>query len=267
MSTDVVSGDTAYRSDSPAPAPEPMQLDPVEKTDAPFTVEQLGEMAEHNADMRVSEKDWLDNASAELKIKRDLRGDGLPDERPVVEVRAAETDRPYSLKEASRELSEAHRVQKASDALRRARAIVGSNHPITEADIRRHDLFNQQLSEQTEHYGEKPSEIPFNPLGMIEDGKFVKPLADDQKVTLDEALTPRQAAKQIGNWREWQERAQNELVEALRGEEAQRQVVEVAQQIQQPQPRPAQPAQQQRPQPQVDPVAAAQRQRLAAQQA
>src|SRR5262249_3606221 len=58
-----------------------------------------------------------------------------------------------------------------------------------------------------------------------------------------------------------------ELVEALRGEEAQRQVVEVAQQIQQPQPRPAQPAQQQRPQPQVDPVAAAQRQRLAAQQA
>src|SRR5262249_26348515 len=48
-----------------------------------------------------------------------------------------------------------------------------------------------------------------------------------------------------------------ELVEALRGEEAQRQVVEAAQQVQQqPAPRPAPIQQQQRPQPQADPLAA-----------
>src|SRR5262249_57793842 len=65
---------------------------------------------------------------------------------------------------------------------------------------------------------------------------------------------------------EWQADAQEQLVTALQGEEAKRQVVEAAQQIQQAQPRPA-PVQQQPRQPQVDPVAAAQRQHLAAQQA
>src|SRR5262249_49408739 len=155
----------------------------------------------------------------------------------------------------------------ATAALQKAREAINSTRPISDEDIRQHADNVHELGTQT-GMSEKPGEVPWNPMGLIEDGKFVKPLKDDERIGLDHAITARQAARQIGNWREWQTRAQDALVEALRGEEAARQVTEVAQQIQQqPRPAPVQPVQQQRPQPQVDPVAAAQRQHLAAQQA
>ena len=267
--TDILSGDTAYRSDSPPPAPEPTVTMPLPSdtraSDAAFSVEQLGDMAESAAENRISEREWLDNAASELKQKRERDGDGLDGTPPIVEVRASRQGEAYKLREAQKEYSEGHRLYSATAALQKAREAINSTRPVSDEDIRQHADNVHELGIQA-GTPEKPGEAPWNPMGLIEDGKFVKPLRDDQKVTLDEALTPRQAAKQIGNWREWQAAAQEQLVTALQGEEAKRQVVEAAQQIQQAQPRPA-PVQQQPRQPQVDPVAAAQRQHLAAQQA
>src|SRR5262249_44147401 len=154
------------------------------------------------------------------------RGDAIDDNPPVVPVEAAERDRPYSLKEAAAEVSDGHRMQWASHALRNARAIVGNSKPVTEAEARQYERDVHVI--QT-GMPQKPSEIGFNPTGLIEDGKFVKPLKDDEKIGLDHALNPRQAAKQLGDFREWQRQAQDELARTLQDQESQRQVVEAAQ--------------------------------------
>src|SRR5262249_20061542 len=111
----------------------------------------------------------------------------------------------------------------------------------------------------------KPSEPGWQNVGLVDDkGNEVPKLPNDLRVGLDESLTPRQAAKQIGNWREQAEATERALLEYFQGAEAKAQVTEAAQQIQ-PAPRPA-PVQQQPRQPQVDPLAA-QKAHLAAQAA
>src|SRR5215831_16187588 len=100
--TDILSGDTAYRSDSPPPAPEPTVTMPLPSdtraSDAAFSVEQLGDMAESAAENRISEREWLDNAASELKQKRERDGDGLDGTPPIVEVRASRQGEAYKLR-------------------------------------------------------------------------------------------------------------------------------------------------------------------------
>jgi len=263
--SDVVYRENPTANPEPPPSAEPMRLEEQRSSDRAFTPEGLAEVSEYTSENRLSERDWHDFGARELRKQRERDGGfDSADETRVVPVEAAKRDEPYSLKEAARELSEGHRKSWLANSLRTARAVVGNYRPVSDEDVARYD---RNLTEAGLTY--KPSEQGETQMGLMTDGgREIPKLRDDQRVTADLELTPRQAAKLTGNWREWQERAQNELVETLRGEEAKRQVVEAAQQLrQQPAPRPAQPAPQQQPQLQVDPVAAAQRQHLAAQQA
>src|SRR5262249_2724879 len=183
--TDVtISGDVAIRSDN-APPPEPSVEMPlpsdIRASDSAFSPEQLGEITEHTADHRVSEKDWVDNSLGELKQKRERYGDGLEGTPPIVEVKAARQNEPYKLREAQRESSEGTRLYSATAALANARAIVGNTTPVTDEEVRQHDRNWEEL--QKTGLAHKPGEIPWNNVGLIrDDGREIPKLRDDQRI-------------------------------------------------------------------------------------
>jgi len=266
---DIISGDVVVRSDSPLPPPEPAFELPMPSdtraSDAAFSVEDLGSMAEDAAEQRTTERDWMDQSSQELRQKRERDGDGLDGSPPVLEIKASRQDEPYSLRQAQKEYSEGHRLYTATAALANARAVVGSNKPVTDAEVHQYDRAWEGLQKTGQAH--KPGEIPFKDIGLIrDDGREVPRLRDDQRVTSDLEISARQGAKLVGNFRDQQEALQNALVEHLQGEEVKRQIQEEAvRQPQQPPARPA-PAQQSPRQVQPDPFAA-QKAQLAARQA
>src|SRR5262249_9772641 len=150
-----------------------------------------------------------------------------------------------------------HRKEFGFEILKNARAVVRSLAPVTDADVARFDLKAHEAGVQL-GMPSKPSEAPWNPTGLMDDrGNHIEPLRDDQIITEDLALNPRQAAKQLGNFRQWQEAAQNELAAKLQEQNAIAEIQEAAKEAQEIQrQRQQQAIQQQQARPQVDPLAA-----------
>jgi hypothetical protein len=216
-----------------APEPAPVQLEPLPE---PAQFEEI-------TSERRSDDALVRQSLVELRKQRERDG-GIDDNPPVTEVRASRPDGYYrDLREPNAELSEAHLKNWGRNVLQRSRDLLNNPAPVTDDEGR---FVAEKMHEAGVQHGmpQKPSELPWNPVGLVDDrGNVIEKLADDQPVSEADALNVRKATRFLGNQRETKARLESEYLASL-----QQQGAEQEQTNPEPAPTPT-------PQPAVDPLA------------
>jgi hypothetical protein len=184
-------------------------------------------------DATITEAD-LRYGADDMREDRRQRGEPTindPMRYPVVERRVANEDEPIvglkGLKDASSQLSREHRKEYGLHWLTKAKAVTGNRTPSTPEEGLR---FAETMMDYGDRIGQpfKPSEDLWDTVKLVtDDGKILPPLG--KRVTEDDALNAREAARLTGNWREAQEQVQQELAARYRAANAQQDAVEQAQ--------------------------------------
>src|SRR5262245_30449563 len=133
-------------------------------------------------DVRVLDPIPQETPGDELTIEEatsEVRGRREPwdsHDLPIVERQAYDQDKTLTLKEASKQLSDAHRREWGHDMLTASRALLNSRKVVTDAELRE---FDQEAHAAGVQMGmpTKPSEPSWNPTGLLSDeGKILPPL-------------------------------------------------------------------------------------------
>jgi hypothetical protein len=210
-----------------------------------------------------SDEELVRESVKALNRQRDGGPDPFAEQRNLVDVELkydGRDDKPKSLRQATKDVSDRHLLEKPEAQLAMSR------WGFTEADVQAfaknkdHLLSLGYTPQEADEYGRRLEVPPLKVTPVRDDGRPVRPVTDDEPYTPDDGFRNRAELKRgIRNFRESAAAAQQQLLEALTAPQEQQPAAETAVEQQaavgqpaQPQPQP----QQQQPQ-QPDPLAVA----------